>query len=254
MLACQPDNSQSNRRRFSRLHVSGVATLWHGDAYAGAYRIQDVSFGGMLLRGGPAQRLGDTVTLRLHLSQGVGSALQADVVRVHEEGSVSVAVRVKPGGPNTALMERLVEGFLDQASETAGVALVVSPTPNVLHHTQQRLLEIGWKGVGVLDAVDAMQLLVERRGCPSAVLLDLQADPQGAGLLLEYLARNHPSSQRFALGAAHECADAPASYVWDLDGVLPRECSSVALGALLADAPTTGRFELPRRDAASAPH
>jgi CheY-like chemotaxis protein len=73
--------SYSDRRRSFRVHVYGLALLWHEDRIAGRYSLADLSIGGCLLRDGPPCAIGEDYGLVLDLEGDSGLRVPARVIR-----------------------------------------------------------------------------------------------------------------------------------------------------------------------------
>jgi hypothetical protein len=228
------DVSLEERRLHARARLFATATVWVRGLCKGSYLIENLSWGGTYLSGGPSIRAGDEVKIVLGLPRGALD-LKGRVLRSEPMArDFAIAVRFdEPSRRARAAIDAAVDEALDRATREA--PLRAEPTVLVVAHSLlvretlvRDLRSFGWEAACFSTPLDALTFLERPESRVRVALVD-HAGP-GDGLhLLAFLADEKPSIRRVLMSevgpssidglAEQERADAVLAKPWDRDAL-----------------------------------
>jgi CheY-like chemotaxis protein len=234
--------TREERRLFARARVVATATAWVRGLCKGSYIVENLSWGGAQLSGGPQIRVGDDVKLVLELPRGP----------VEVKGHV---LRSEAQARDFAIAVRFDE-LSRKARDTIGVAVgealehatresSVRPEPTVLVVDRSLLVRealvhdlrcFGWEAASFSTSLDALTFLERPESCIRVALVD-HAAPGDGRELLSFLADERPAIRRVLLAdAAHSATREPEHHAvlakpWNRDALVLSVALSVAPAA-----------------------
>jgi CheY-like chemotaxis protein len=243
MSAAPPRNE---RRLFARARVVATATVWVRGLCKGSYIVENLSWGGTYLSGGPAIRQGEEVKLILELPRGPvevrGSVLRSEALA----RDAALAVRFdEPTRKARDAIGAAVGDALERAAEDSSVrpeptVLVVDDSLLVREALTRDLRCFGWEAACFSTPLDALTFLDRPESRISVAFID-HAGPSRARDLLSFLADERPAIRRVLMSEvgrhAPEDLATPAAHA---DAVLPKPWDHEALARAIPPAATAG--------------
>jgi CheY-like chemotaxis protein len=222
---------EQERRLYARARVGATATVWVRGLCKGSYIVENLSWGGAYLSGGPSIRASDEVKVVLQLPHGP----------VETRGHV---LRSEPQARDWALAVRFDElprktrdaigAAVGEALERAAEDSSVRPEPTVLVVDDSLLVRealvrdlrcFGWEVACFSTPLDAVAFLERPESRIRVVLVD-HTGPSNGRELLSFLAEERPSIRRVLLsdagriapdGLSQARADAVLAKPWNRD-------------------------------------
>lgn len=202
---------REERRLFARARVVATATVWVRGLCKGSYIVENLSWGGAQLSGGPQIRVGDDVKLVVELPRGPVD-VKGHVLRSEAQArDFAIAVRFDelPRKTRDAIGVAVGEALENVARESS-----VRPEPTVLVVDRSLLVRealvrdlrcFGWEAASFSTPLDALTFLERPESCIRVALVD-HAGPGDGGELLSYLADERPAIRRVLLSEAGHAA------------------------------------------------
>jgi CheY-like chemotaxis protein len=231
------------RRLFARARVVATATLWVRGLCKGSYIIENLSWGGTYLSGGPAVREGDEVKLVLALPRGPvevhGRVLRSEALA--RDAALAVTFH-EPTRAARAAIAAAVGEALERAAEDSSVrpeptVLVVDDSLLVREALTRDLRCFGWEVACFSTPLDALTFLDRPESRISVVFID-HAGPSRARDLLAFLADERPAIRRVLMSEAGQpvAADLAAPGA-EAHAVLPKPWDHDMLARTMPAAP-----------------
>lgn len=233
--------ARSERRLFARARVVATATVWVRGLCKGSYIVENLSWGGAYLSGGPALREDDEAKIVIELDSGP-IEVRGHVLRSEAQArDASVAIRFDEptrrardaiGAAVAAALERVAE---DSSVRPEPTVLVVDDSMLVREALARDLRCFGWEAACFSTPLDALTFLDRPEARIRVALID-QAGPPHARDLLSFLADEKPTIRRVLLRDARPSSDDADSLAWALsaDAVLPKPWDQETLARTLA--------------------
>jgi CheY-like chemotaxis protein len=190
-----------------RARVVATATVWVRGLCKGSYIIENLSWGGTYLSGGPAIRDGDEVKLVLDLPRGRveahGRVLRSD--RLNRDAAIAVRfeepTRKMRDAIGAAVAEALARAAQDSSARPEPTVLVVDDSLLVREALTRDLRAFGLEAACFSTPLDALQFLDRPEACVRVALID-HAGASHARDLLTFLADERPAIRRVLLSDA----------------------------------------------------
>jgi hypothetical protein len=228
------DAPLEDRRLYARARLLATATVWVRGLCKGSYLIENLSWGGTYLSGGPSIRAGDDVKIVLGLPRGALD-LKGRVLR-SEAMARDFALAVRFDEPSRRARDAIgaaVDEALDRAARESSVR--AEPTVLVVDHSllvretlMRDLRSFGWEAACFSTPLDALTFLARPESRIRVALVD-HAGPGDGQHLLAFLADEKPSIRRVLMHeagptgidglAGHERAHAVLVKPWDRDAL-----------------------------------
>jgi CheY-like chemotaxis protein len=232
------DARPPERRLFARARVVATATVWVRGLCKGSYIVENLSWGGTYLSGGPAIREGEEAKLILELPRG---SLEVRGRVLRSEAQVrDAAIAVQFDEP-TRKVKDAIGLAVGEALTRAAAESSVRPQPTILVVDDSMLVRealtrdlrcFGWEAACVSTPLDALVCLDRADSRVRIALIDHAGRCQARDLLL-FLAEERPTIRRVLLSdsarrlphafegldglASH--ADAVLAKPWDQDSL-----------------------------------
>jgi CheY-like chemotaxis protein len=223
--------AREERRLYARARVVATATVWVRGLCKGSYIVENLSWGGTYLSGGPSIREGDEVKVVLELPHGPVE-VRGHVLRSEAQARDSaLAIRFDEPGrrPREAIAAAVGEALVRAAED-----LSVRPEPTVLVVDDSMLVRealvrdlrcFGWEAACFSTPLDALSFLERPESRIRVALVD-HAGPSNGHELLSFLAEERPAIRRVLMSesgpdrrpaddAAPSHADAVLAKPWD---------------------------------------
>jgi CheY-like chemotaxis protein len=228
------DAPREERRLFARARVVATATVWVRGLCKGSYIVENLSWGGTYLSGGPLLRRGDEVKLVLELPHGPVE-VRGRVLR-SEAQARDAALAVRFDDPSRKARDAIGVA-VGEALERAVEDLSVRPEPTVLVVDDSLLVRealarelrcFGWEAACVSTPLDALAFLERPESRIRVALVDHAGLGSGPALL-SFLAAEKPTIRRVLMSdAGRPLPDALAGPA-RADAVLPKPWDREAL-------------------------
>jgi CheY-like chemotaxis protein len=243
------DPRRNERRLFARARVGATATAWVRGLCKGSYIVENLSWGGTYLSGGPAIRQGEAVKLILELPRGP-IEVRGLVLR-SEAQARDAAIAVRFDDPSRRVRDA-IGAAVGEALERAARDSSVRPEPTVLVIDDSMLVRealtrdlrcFGWEAACFSTPLDALTFLDRPESCIRVAIIE-HAGPSSARDLLSFLADEKPAIRRVLMSEAGrrlpEDLEGPAAGV---DAVLAKPWDRETLARTMQpaeSAPATG--------------
>jgi CheY-like chemotaxis protein len=219
------------RRLYARARVVATATVWLRGLCKGSYIVENLSWGGTYLSGGPAVREGEEVKLILELPRGPVE-VRGHVLRSEAQArDAAIAVRFhEPARKAREAIGVAVGEALERAAEDSSVrpeptVLVVDDSLLVREALTRDLRCFGWEAACFSTPLDALTFLDRPESRIRVAFID-HGGPSRARDLLTFLADEKPAIRRVLMSEANgrpldelpgpsPRADAVLSKPWD---------------------------------------
>jgi CheY-like chemotaxis protein len=246
MLVVMSDPRRNERRHFARARVVATATLWVRGLCKGSYIVENLSWGGMYLSGGPAVRAGEEVKLIVELPRGPVE-LRGHVLRSEPRArDCALAVRFEEpsrrarAGIGAAVAEALERAAQDSSVRPEPTVLVVDDSLLVREALTRDIRCFGWEAACFSTPLDALNFLDRPKSCIRVALID-HAGPANGRDLLAYLADEWPTIRRVLLSArGHQNGDELANLASRADAVLAKPWDQETLASTILSTTPAG--------------
>jgi CheY-like chemotaxis protein len=220
--------ARSERRLYARARVVATATVWVRGLCKGSYIVENLSWGGAYLSGGPAIREGEDAKVVLALPAGPVE-VRGHVLR-SEAQARDAALAVRFEAPSRRAREAIgaaVSEAIERTAEDASVrpeptVLVVDDSLLVREALARDLRCFGWEAACFSTPLDALTFLDRPEAQIRVALID-HTGPSHARDLLSFLADERPGIRRILMRdggpqrapASDDAADAVLPKPWD---------------------------------------
>lgn len=229
MIPLMSDPARSERRLFARARVVATATVWVRGLCKGSYIVENLSWGGAYLSGGPAIRAGEDVKVVIELEKGPAE-VRARVLRSEAQvRDASLALRFEEPSRRArdaigaAVADALARAAEDSSVRAEPTVLVVDDSLLVREALARDLRCFGWEAACFSTPLDALTFLDRPEACIRVALVN-HAGPSHARDLLTYLADDRPAIRRVLMQDGRPSVDELAATVhavlskpWDPD-------------------------------------
>jgi CheY-like chemotaxis protein len=224
---------RDERRLYARARVVATATVWVRGLCKGSYIVENLSWGGTYLSGGPAVREGGEVKIVLELPRGPvdvrghvrrSEAQTRDAALAVSFDQLSRKAREAIGAAVSEALERFAE---DASVRPEPTVLVVDDSLLVREALVRDLRCFGWEAACFSTPLDALTFLERPESRIRVALVD-HAGPSNGRELLSFLADEKPSIRRVLMSESGARArddvglvraDAVLSKPWDRDAL-----------------------------------
>lgn len=220
----------NERRLYARARVVATATVWVRGLCKGSYIVENLSWGGVYLSGGPAIREGEDAKIVLALPNGPvevrGHVLRSEALS--RDAALAVRFEAPPRRAREAIGAAVAEA-LERTAEDSSVrpeptVLVVDDSLLVREALARDLRCFGWEAACFSTPLDALTFLDRPEAQIRVALID-HAGPSHARDLLHFLADERPAIRRVLMregqppvaDQAMAAADAVLPKPWDQD-------------------------------------
>jgi CheY-like chemotaxis protein len=231
-----PDRNE--RRLFARARVAATATVWVRGLCKGSYIVENLSWGGAFLSGGPAIREGEEVKVVIELAKGPVE-VRGRVLRSEAQArDASLAVRFdEPSRRAREAIGAAVADALERVAEDSSVrpeptVLVVDDSLLVREALARDLRCFGWEAACFSTPLDALTFLDRPEAQIRIALID-HAGPPNARDLLSFLADEKPAIRRVLMQEARPAGD-DLGLALSADAVLPKPWDHDTLARTIA--------------------
>jgi CheY-like chemotaxis protein len=200
------DPRRNERRLFARARVVATATVWARGFCKGSYIVENLSWGGLYLSGGPAVRAGEDVKVIVELPRGPVE-LRGVVLRSDSQArDCALAVRFnEPSRRAREIISTAVAEALQRVAEDSSVrpeptVLVVDDSLLVREALTRDIRCFGWETACFSTPLDALTFLGRPESCIRVALID-HAGPARGRDLMAFLADERPTIRRVLLSA-----------------------------------------------------
>ena len=192
----KPERDLEQRRSF-RVHVDGVAMVGPRTGPAGRYSIEDVSLGGLCVRGGPRLAVGAAVSGTLCVPGMPPIPWRGRVVRVEDDRrAAAVEFGALPGDS-----EDLIHDVALRALERIPIAavIVVHRIPEVRHALSRSLRELGHRVIVAATPLEVLTWLATPATPIATVVVDIDLGLVPTHHLLRFIADTYPCIRRYVV-------------------------------------------------------
>jgi len=230
--------NREERRLYARARVVATATVWVRGLCKGSYIVENLSWGGTYLSGGPLVREGDAVKLVLELPRGPVEVKGR--VRRAEPQARDAAIAVSFDEPSRKARDA-IGAAVGEALERVAEDSAIRPEPTVLVVDDSLLVRealvrdlrcFGWEAACFSTPLDAVSFLERPESRIRVALVD-HAGPSNGRELLSFLAEEKPAIRRVLLAEAAGAPDALATLT-RADAVLAKPWDHDALARTMA--------------------
>ncbi len=235
ILLMMSDPIRNERRLYARARVVATATVWVRGLCKGSYIVENLSWGGAYLSGGPAIREGEDVKVILELPRGPVE-VRGRVLRSEAQArDAALAVRFdEPARRARDAIGAAVGEALEKVAEDSSVrpeptVLIVDGSLLVREALTRDLRCFGWEAACFSTPLDALTFLDRPEARIRVVLID-HTGPSHARDLLVFLADEKPDIRRVLMSdVAQRDPDELADAAARADAVLPKPWDQTTL-------------------------
>jgi CheY-like chemotaxis protein len=204
--------NRDERRLFVRARVGATATAWVRGLCKGSYIVENLSWGGVFMSGGPAIRAGEEVKVILDLPRGPVE-VRGHVLR-SEALARDAALAVRFDDPTRRVRDAIgvaVAAALEEAAQDASVrpeatVLVIDDSLLVRESLTRDLRCAGCEAACFSTALDAVAFLERPEATIRVALVNLAGAGHGHDLLA-FLADERPTIRRVLMADAGRAQD-----------------------------------------------
>jgi CheY-like chemotaxis protein len=224
---------RNERRLYARARVVATATVWVRGLCKGSYIVENLSWGGVYLSGGPAIREGEDAKVVLALPNGPvevrGHVLRSEALS--RDAALAVRFDDPPRRAREAIGAAVAEA-LERTAEDSSVrpeptVLVVDDSLLVREALARDLRCFGWEAACFSTPLDALTFLDRPEAQIRVALID-HTGPSHARDLLHFLADERPTIRRVLMregqppvaDQAIAAADAVLPKPWDQEALV----------------------------------
>jgi PilZ domain len=218
------------KRKFPRAPVLGDVVVIKHDQEVGAFRIVNLSAGGVLVAGDPPVAVGERLELILDLADIEPLRFAATVVR-RSPGAAAFAIH-HAAESEELFLQRFAAGVLERSAQAT--ALVADDSVATCRRLSAHLRLLGHLALAIRTPFDAVRTLSGPNRVAMA-LVGLAADPMETLELMTFLAHEHPSVRRVLMvdGEGDFAAEPPSSSSALAQGVLFKPWTPPVLARVL---------------------